>query len=93
MATNRTIMNTTNQLLAQCILLERLLKSKADDLSDEIRKTDARLANVIRNELRAIERTHSYFYKTVQPVITTDILIDFEKLESIIDEFFNKIEK
>ena len=77
----------SNKLLSKVVLLERLLKSVTDDFCEDMKRTDARVANLIRKDLYAISRTHLYFYKTIQPLVNNGIYSDFEELEKIIDKY------
>ncbi len=77
----------SNKLLSKVVLLERLLKSATDDFCEDMKQTDARIANLIRKDLYAINRTHLYFYKTIQPLVNNGIYSDFEELEKIIDKY------
>jgi len=79
----------SNKLLSKVVLLERLLKSATDDFCEDMKRTDARIANLIRNDLYAINRTHTYFYKTIQPLVNNGIYSDFEELEKIIDKYLD----
>lgn len=81
-------MNKSDILLSKVVLLERALKEASDDLHEELKKQHPTLANIIRNEVRAINRTHKFFFDTVQPVLKVEFLDDFERFQSVIDEFF-----
>lgn len=80
----------SDQLLAQVILLERLLLSKTDDLCEVLQPP---IKHLVRSEVRAISRTHGYFYEKLKPVMNVNLFEDFSDLEKIIDNFFNHIEE
>lgn len=81
-------MRKSDILLSKVVMLERALKEASDDLHEELKKKMPREANVIRNEVRAINRTHKFFFDTVQPVLKVEFLDDFERFQSIVDKFF-----
>ena len=81
-------MNKSDKLLAQCVLLERLLKDKLDEFIEEVKIDNPRLANIIRNDVRTLTRNHENFYKYIRPVIDESIFADFEILKDITERFF-----
>lgn len=83
-------MNKADQLLAQVTLLERMLHGKVNEFADEVKITNPKLANLIRNDILTINRSHQYFYKFLVPHIGMPILDDYEKLEKIISDFFEQ---
>ena len=86
-------MTEADKLLAQCILLQRLLKDKLDDFVDEVKKTKPQLASIIRNDVRTLTRNHEYFYKKIEPAFDKsnyNLFDDFEYLMKTIDKFFNE---
>ena len=85
-------MKKSDHLLAQCVLLERLLKDKLDEFVEEVQNDNKPLASIIRNDVRTLNRNHKYFYSKIQPVIGAEIFDDFEKLQEITDRFFNSDE-
>jgi len=85
-------MTKSDKLLAQTVLLERLLKDKLDEFIDEVKKDNTTLANVIRNDVRVLTRNHDNFYKYIRPVINENIFEDFEKLQILTENFFNNEE-
>ncbi|HAT76776.1 MAG TPA: hypothetical protein DCS19_08000 [Flavobacterium sp.] len=85
-------MTKSDKLLAQTVLLERLLKDKLDEFIDEVKKDNTTLANVIRNDVRVLTRNHDNFYKYIRPVINENIFEDFEKLQILTEKFFNNEE-
>ena len=85
-------MKKSDHLLAQCVLLERLLKDKLDEFVEEVQKDNKPLASIIRNDVRTLNRNHKYFYSKIEPVIGIEIFDDFEKLQEITDRFFNSDE-
>jgi len=86
-------MTKSDKLLAQTVLLERLLKDKLDEFIDEVKKDNTTLANVIRNDVRVLTRNHDNFYKYIRPVINENIFEDFEKLQLLTEKFFKNEDK
>lgn len=82
------IMNKSDQLLAQTVLLERLLKDKLDEFVEEVKKDNPSLANIIRNDVRSLTRNHENFYKYIRPVVDEHLFDDFEQLQKITENFF-----
>lgn len=83
-------MNKTDKLLAECVLLERLLKDKLDEFVEEVKIENKQLANIIRNDVRTLTRNHENFYKYIRPVIGIEIFEDFETLKNITEKFFEE---
>lgn len=83
-------MNKTDKLLAECVLLERLLKDKLDEFVEEVKIENKTLANIIRNDVRTLTRNHENFYKYIRPVIGIEIFEDFETLKNITEKFFEE---
>lgn len=81
-------MNKSDALLAQTVLLERLLKDKLDEFVEEVKKDNPRLANIIRNDVRALTRIHENFYKYIRPIIDEHIFTDFEELQKLTEKYF-----
>lgn len=82
-------MKRANKLLSKCILLERALLQASEELNEELKSKYPALANVVRNDIRAINRSHAYFFKTIQPILKTEFLEDYEKLDKLLSNFFD----
>ena len=82
-------MKRANKLLSKCVLLERALLQASEELNDELKIKYPALANVVRNDVRTINRSHEYFFKTVQPILKTEFLEDYEKLDKLLSNFFD----
>ena len=82
-------MNKSDKLLAECVLLERLLKDKLDEFVEEVKIDNPRLANIIRNDVRTLTRNHENFYKYIRPVSGVEIFDDFEVLKEITERFMD----
>ena len=82
-------MKQSDRLLSKCVLLERALHAATEDFYNETKKELPAVANVIRKELYAINRTHKYFFDTVQPILKVEFLEDSEMFYQHIDNFFD----
>lgn len=82
------IMSKEDQLLAQCVLLERMLKDKLDEFVEEVKKEKPALANIIRKDVQTLIRNHENFYKYIRPHVGMEIFEDFEELQKIIEKYF-----
>ena len=82
-------MKRANKILSKCVLLERALLQASEELNEELKSKYPALANVVRNDFRAINRSHEYFFKTVQPILKNEFLEDYEKLDKLLSNFFD----
>ena len=82
-----------NHLLSVEILLEAMLYSITMDSYDEMKNVNPSIANITRNDIHTIRRSHDFYIGKFKHILSPKIFDDFDNLRIIIEDFIKvKIE-